>query len=74
MPSRGKSIEVTAIIEKRGRWFIGYISEVPGVNVQERTLKATRESLRSVLEELAELRPSQIRGRNRRVERLTVSL
>lgn len=74
MPSRPKPIELTAIIEKRGRWFIGSISEVPGVNVQERTLKATRESLRSALEELAEIAPAQIRGRGRRVERLTVSL
>jgi hypothetical protein len=72
--SKRKPIELTAVIEKHGRWYMGYISEVPGVNVQERTLKATRESLRSALAELAELHPRQIRDRSRRVERITVTL
>ena len=37
----------SATIEKRGRWYIGYVPEVPGVNTQSRTLK---EALALVLE------------------------
>jgi predicted RNase H-like HicB family nuclease len=28
--------EFTAAIEKRGRWYVAYIEEIPGVNTQGR--------------------------------------
>jgi predicted RNase H-like HicB family nuclease len=37
--------EFTAIIERDGRWYIGYCPEVPGANGQGRTLTLCRENL-----------------------------
>lgn len=44
----------TAITKRDGRWWIGWIEEVPGVNCQERTRKALLESLRVTLKEALE--------------------
>ena len=66
-------IEVTAIIERRGRWYVGTVAEVPGVNVQERTLREARAALREALDELAEIAPAQIFAPGRRVEHMTVT-
>jgi predicted RNase H-like HicB family nuclease len=30
--------EFTAVIEKRGRWYVAFVEEIPGVNTQGRTL------------------------------------
>jgi len=40
----------TAIYEKRGKWYVGYVREVPGANTQGRTLKEARENLKEALE------------------------
>lgn len=40
----------TAIFEKVDGWYIGYVEELSGVNVQEKTLEAARESLREAIE------------------------
>ena len=37
--------EFTAVIERSGKWYIGYCPEVPGANGQGRTHKACTESL-----------------------------
>ncbi len=37
------------VIEKRGRWYIGYVEELPGVNTQGRTLKEVRGNLNEAL-------------------------
>ena len=37
------------IIEKRGKWYIGYVPEVPGANTQGRTLKEVSENLKEAL-------------------------
>ncbi|MFY9688520.1 MAG: type II toxin-antitoxin system HicB family antitoxin [Candidatus Acidiferrales bacterium] len=42
--------EFTAIIEKKGRWYIGTIEEIPGVNTQGRTLSEVRRNLREAIE------------------------
>lgn len=41
--------ELTAVIEKRENWYIGYVEEIPGVNTQGRTLKEVRENLQQAL-------------------------
>ena len=41
--------ELTAVIEKRENWYIGYVEEIPGVNTQGRTLKEVRENLHEAL-------------------------
>lgn len=40
----------TAVFEKLDDWYIGYIEELPGANVQEKTLQEARESLREAIE------------------------
>ncbi len=42
--------EFTAVIEKRGKWYVAYVEEVPGVNTQGRTLAEVRRNLRDALE------------------------
>jgi predicted RNase H-like HicB family nuclease len=41
--------EFTSVIEKRGRWYVAYIEEIPGVNTQGRTLAEARRNLREAL-------------------------
>lgn len=41
--------EYTAIIEKRGRWYVAYVEEIPGVNSQGRTLPEVRANLQEAL-------------------------
>jgi hypothetical protein len=55
-----REVRVPVVIEKRGRWYIGYVPSISGINVQERTLKAARESLASALEELREIDPNAL--------------
>jgi predicted RNase H-like HicB family nuclease len=61
--------DFTALYEKRGKWIIATVAEVPGVNTQGRTMREARvnlqEALRLVLEcnrKLAEetFRPDEI--------------
>ncbi|HXH50320.1 MAG TPA: type II toxin-antitoxin system HicB family antitoxin [Terriglobia bacterium] len=42
--------EFTAVINKRGRWYVAYIEEIPGVNTQGKTLAEVRENLREALQ------------------------
>ena len=44
------SREFTAIFEKHGRWYIGYVEEIPGVNTQGKTLSEARENLKEALQ------------------------
>jgi len=37
--------EFTGIIEKHGKWYTGYVEELPGANTQGRTLKEAMENL-----------------------------
>jgi predicted RNase H-like HicB family nuclease len=39
----------TSVIEKRGKWFVAYIEEIPGVNTQGKTLAETRRNLKEAL-------------------------
>ena len=41
--------KLTPIIEKRGRWYVAYIKEIPGVNTQGRTLAEARRNLKEAL-------------------------
>jgi predicted RNase H-like HicB family nuclease len=46
--------EFTAVIKKRGRWYVAYIEEIPGVNTQGKTLAEVRENLREALQLILE--------------------
>lgn len=45
----------TAVIQKRERWWIGWIAEVPGVNSQGATREELIQNLQSALEEALEM-------------------
>ncbi len=57
----------TAVYQRDGDWWIGYVEELPGANAQERTLAEARESLREaasdVLEANRELTRTEFEGR-----------
>jgi len=39
----------TAVYKKSGKWYIGWIEEIPGVNTQGRTLKEVKENLKEAI-------------------------
>lgn len=39
----------TAIYKKQGKWYLGWIEEIPGVNTQGRSLKEAKENLKEAL-------------------------
>jgi len=41
--------QFTAAYMKRGKWYIGYVEEVPGVNTQGKTLAETKKNLKEAL-------------------------
>lgn len=57
----------TAVYQRDGDWWIGYVEELPGANAQERTLEEARESLKEavadVLEANRELTRTEFEGR-----------
>lgn len=50
----GMKEQYTAVIKQSGRWWIGWIEEVPGVNCQESTKEELLKSLRVTLREALE--------------------
>jgi predicted RNase H-like HicB family nuclease len=46
--------QFTAIIEKRGKWYVATVEEIPGVNTQGRTLSEARRNLKEALELVVE--------------------
>lgn len=43
------SKQFTAIYKKSGKWYLGWIEEIPGVNTQGKTLAETKENLKEAL-------------------------
>ena len=41
--------EFTAVFQKKGRYYVAYVEEVPGANTQGRTLAEARENLKEAL-------------------------
>lgn len=39
----------TAVYQKSGKWYLGWVEEVPGVNTQGKTLKEVRKNLQEAL-------------------------
>ena len=50
--------EVTAIIQKDGDWWIGWIEEIPGANAQEKTREELIISLREAAKDILDLNRS----------------
>ncbi len=49
------SANYTAVVRRDGRWWIGWIEEVPGVNSQGKTRGELLDNLRSALKEMLEI-------------------
>lgn len=41
--------QFTAAYLKRGKWFVAYVEEIPGVSTQGRTLAETKRNLKEAL-------------------------
>ena len=41
--------QFTAIYKKSGKWYLGWIEEIPGINTQGKTLKEVKENLKEAL-------------------------
>jgi predicted RNase H-like HicB family nuclease len=41
--------QFTAVIERRGKWYGGFVEEIPGVNTQGQTLAEVRRNLKDAL-------------------------
>ncbi len=67
----------TAVYKKDGKWYVGWIEEIPGVNTQGETLSELKENLKEalclVLESNRLLTKKEARGKLSR-ELITVSL
>ncbi|MBI3609151.1 MAG: type II toxin-antitoxin system HicB family antitoxin [Nitrospirae bacterium] len=70
--------EFTAVFEKRGKWYVGYVEEITGVNTQGRTLKETRKNLKEalalILETNRELAEKRLSGQNVLKEPIAVNI
>jgi predicted RNase H-like HicB family nuclease len=52
----------TAAVQRDGKWWIGWIEEVPGVNAQARTRRELLSDLRVALKEALEMNRSEARA------------
>ena len=52
----------TALVKKDGRWWIGWIAEIPSVNCQEATKAELLASLTETLREMLELNRADARA------------
>lgn len=46
--------EFTAVYEKRGKWYVAYVEELPGANTQGRTLAEARRNLKDAVRLIVE--------------------
>lgn len=42
-------MQCTAVYQKHGGWYLGWVEEIPGVNTQGKTLKEAKENLKEAL-------------------------
>ena len=47
--------QFTANYKKQGKWFLGWVEEIPGVNTQGRTLKEVKSNLKEALSLIIEV-------------------
>ncbi len=69
--------EFTAVFEKRGRWYVAYVEEIPGVNTQGRTLAEARRNLKEALQLILETNrrlAAKHRTRGARLEPIAVEI
>lgn len=47
--------EYTAVIQRDGHWWVGWLEEIPGINSQGESREELMENLRSALDEALEM-------------------
>ncbi|MEK7073008.1 MAG: type II toxin-antitoxin system HicB family antitoxin [Patescibacteria group bacterium] len=66
----------TAVYQKHGKWYLGWVEEIPGVNTQGRTLAEAKANLKEALALILDATKSWVekeRPRGRRIrQRLAV--
>jgi len=62
MKTTQRKAAYTAAIQRDGKWWIGWIEEVSGVNAQARSRKDLLSDLRSALKEALEMNRSEARA------------
>jgi predicted RNase H-like HicB family nuclease len=53
--------EYTAVIKQDGKWWIGWVEEIPGVNCQEESREELKTSLQEALREALEFNRNDAR-------------
>jgi predicted RNase H-like HicB family nuclease len=53
--------EFTAVVQRDGAWWVGWIEEIPGVNSQGESRGELMENLQSALQEMLELNRAEAR-------------
>ena len=53
--------EFTAVVQRDGRWWIGWIEEIPGVNSQGESREELMENLQSALREMLDSNRAEAR-------------
>jgi len=66
--------QFTAVYKKQGKWHLGWIEEIPGVNTQGKTLKETKENLKEALSLVLETNRSLNKTSGGRVVREPITL
>jgi len=66
--------EFTAVYQKRGKRFIAWLEEIPGVNTQGRTLKEVKENLTEATQMVLEANRELLTKRISAIGRLTFSI
>ncbi len=46
--------QITPVIEKRGKWYVAYVREIPGANTQGKTVAEARANLKEALKLILE--------------------
>jgi predicted RNase H-like HicB family nuclease len=75
VPMKTMDREFTAIIEKKGRWYIGTVEEIPGVNSQGRTLVELRRNLKEYIQLIVESNRSiALKERSQQAKRESITV
>ncbi len=48
-------MQCTAVYQKHGDWYLGWVEEVPGVNTQGKSMKEVKDNLKEALEMVLEV-------------------
>jgi predicted RNase H-like HicB family nuclease len=61
-PELSMTAHYSAVIQRDGEWWIGWVAEVPGVNSQGKTREELLDNLRDALDEALEMNRAEARA------------